>query len=321
MLRGFLLFILTTLSVVHAYSDETTQFASAPQASEEAAVRVEKTTPPRLDVQYIPAASGVNLPVHFVAPSNLAKSIFVFIGGLDSDIESFDHVADLLLPLGYGILQLELEGQGELISKSPILQVIPVPVQSQDLISILDQLRIDKTKLVLVGESYGAAVAIQAAIDIFNRDKITVASLNLINPLSPIANVAFAPIYMRLKNISGVGPINSQNIRDLLMYLGARGEYAAQSEEAFDLNEVTAAYDLFMGIPLENASQLTAIKTKVNILDGLADLVLPSSDKSDLFERVPMEYRGLYVRADGVSHRAGEEFPEEVSRFLNESNP
>ena len=321
MFRGFLLLTLTILFVVQARSDETPQFANAPQASEEAAVRVEKTTIPHLDIQYIPATSGVTLPIHFVPPSNPVKNTFVFIGGLDSDIESFDHVADLLLPLGYGVLQLELNGQGELISKSPIMQVIPVPVQSQDLISILDQLRIDKTKVALVGESYGAAVAIQVANDILNRDKMNVASLNLINPLSPASNVAFAPIYMRLKNISGEGPGNSPNIRDLLVYLSARGEYAAQSEEAFDLNEVTAAYDLFMGIPLENASQLTAVKTKVNTLDGLADLVLPSSEKSELFERVPMEYRGLYKSVDGMSHRAGEEFPEEVSRFLNDSNP
>ncbi len=321
MLRGILITLLLSLTARIAVAEDGVLFSQAEQTPE-TGVRVEPTSlPPHRAVEHINAASGVSIPIQFTAPNNPSKVIFVFVGGLDSDIESFDRVAELLRPFGYGTLQLELNGQGELISKSPIVQNILLTTQSQDLISVIDELRLDKTKIVLVGQSYGAAVAVQAASDILSRDKYNVAAVDLVNPLIPAASISFAPIFMRLKNISGVGPTESRNIRDLLVYLSARGEYASQTDESFDLNEVTAAYELFTGVPTETTMLLTTLNLKVNLFDGLSDLVVSTAEKANLFERLSENSRGIYFKSESAGQRAGEEAPEELAKFLTEAHP
>ncbi len=321
MLRGYFFFILCIFAS-YSHADDLggrgDMLARAETGGESAVRLANKNNSDRSSVQYILSASGAKLPVHFMPQNDVSKVTFVFVGGLDSDIDTFTEVEQILLPLGYGAVRLELLGQGELISKNgPNIDPLALSSQTRDLIAVLDQLKIDKNKIVLVGYSYGAAVAIEAAT------QMKVTTLNLINPLVPsnLDNATFASIFMRLKNISGPAPINYRDPRDLLIYLSTLGEYTNQDAESFNLNEVTSAYDLFIGVPADTAGALSLVTNRVNIFDGLSDLVVASSDKSNLFDRVLPIRRGVYYRADGVTHRAPEESAAEVVKFLTETNP
>ncbi len=298
----------------------------------EEAVRIETSTnndpsnDPAHDptaVLYLLSASGKRLPVHFVEPSDRKKVSFVFIGGLDSDIDSFKKIEDGLIPLGYGSIRIELKGQGRLVSNSPLIEPIQVSDQAKDLISVLNQLNIDKSRMALVGYSYGASVSIQTAIYLHETAPEKIASLDLINPLLQDENYGtdFSSVFIRLKNISGPTPSRELPPIELLKQLSLSGEFASQTDGAFNLAEVTSAYNLFSGLSNDLADSLLSINTKVNFFDGLADLVLPAIDKTNLFERVLIRNRGSYYRAEGVSHRAPEESPAEVIRFLVEANP
>ena len=322
MLRGFII-LCFTFFIAQVQAEELSRrddlFAKADIQQvnlSEAAVRLNKNNFDRSSIQYLLSASGTRLPVHYIAQTDISKMTFVFIGGFDSDLNTFTEIEEILLPLGYGVVRLELPGQGNLISKNPIIDPITLVSQSRDLISILDQLKIDKNKIALVGYSYGAAVAIQASIE------TKVASLNLLNPLiaASLDNSSFASIFMRLKNISGPAPTNYQDTGELLAYLSTLGEYANQDAKSFNLSEVTAAYNLFAGVPVETADELSLVSNRVSFFDGLADLVFSSSEKAKLFSRVLPIRRGIYYRADGVTHHA-EQSPVDVVKFLTEANP
>ena len=127
MLQGFII-LCFTLIVVQAQAEDLSQredlFAKADIQQvnlSEAAVRLNKDNLDRSSIQYLLSASGARLPVHYIAQTDISKMTFVFIGGFDSDIDTFTEIEEILLPLGYGAVRLELPGQGELISRETML--------------------------------------------------------------------------------------------------------------------------------------------------------------------------------------------------------
>jgi len=271
--------------------------------------------------QYLSVPSGVKMPVIYHPQNQDSGVTFVMVGGLDSNIETFKKTSEILEAKNEGTLRLELDGQGELIGHAGNLQPIPLKKQATDLISAIGQLKIRKDKIALVGYSYGAAVVVQAAFDLLMTQGVAVHSINLINPYTDNAeiNSDFGSVFLLLKNLSAPVPGTYESLKDLLTYLGLTGGYLAQHGGGWSQASVMASYDLFAGVPQgekDISYMLRRIKSRVNMFDGLADLVVPSSEKQKQLSEVPEALRGIYYTAEGVTHRAPEEAPDKVADFL-----
>ncbi len=122
---SFILFSLATHVRADVIDLRENLFAKAntEEGLNEPAVRIDsQSNLHRSSLQYLVSASGTRLPIQFVSQTDPSRKTFIFIGGLDSDIETFSKLEEILLPLGYGSLRIELRGQGSLIAKPPNIE-------------------------------------------------------------------------------------------------------------------------------------------------------------------------------------------------------
>ena len=297
---------------------------SAQDALLELAVRVDaKTKIDRSSNLSLMSPSNVKLPIHFVPASDSSKSTLVFVGDCNSNIDTFTKLEEFFLSLGYGSLRLELRGQGELLSQSQSLEPILVSSQAQDLNSVLDQLNLDKHKIAFVGYSYGAAVVLETAALIHNRDHIKVSSINFINPilLSETSDRSTLELFLRLKNISSPQMSHFQTPNDLIRFLQSASDLNDSSESSIEFKESISILSLLSCASINLNELLKSIDSRINIVDGDQDLTTPQLEKKQNYALISTTQLGSFLSLPSIAHRIPEEFSVELSRFLIESDP
>ena len=136
------------------------------------------------------------LELNYLPPADYSKITFVLLAGLPSDELTFRKTKENLQINGFGVLRIY---SVPLASNAKALSSY-----SQHLLSVFDQLHIDKTKLALAAYSYGVALGAQVAFDLFEKQKIKVRTLCLIHLLTneQKANADFASQFSLLKKSS-----------------------------------------------------------------------------------------------------------------------
>jgi hypothetical protein len=171
-------------------------------------------------IQKIVFPYNESLDLIYSPASDFSKITFVMIAGLESDIVTFKKTKDNLQLQGFGVL--------EILSQKTGTDSMAVLRESQHIISVINQLGIDETKVALAAYSYGVGVGAQVAFDLFHKQKISVQSLSLINLAenNPVAHSDFANLFLLLKN--------SPNLHSLLSIFTLENSFVITSlEEQF----------------------------------------------------------------------------------------
>jgi pimeloyl-ACP methyl ester carboxylesterase len=189
--------------------------------------------PPALTKRDVVVQSGdVTLRGWFFPASSASRGItVVYLHGSADNRDSGNWIAERLVPKGYDVLAYDGRAHGESTGDACTYGVL----EKHDLRRVLDQLGIKR--VLLIGASLGAAVALQAAPD--DPRVIGVVAASTFSDLEAIAR-GRAPLTM----------------------------HEAQIREAFDLAGKQAAFRVSDASPLRAASRITV---PVLIVHGAAD--------------------------------------------------
>ncbi len=110
--------------------------------------------------------------VIYTPPADFSKITFILIAGSDSDVATFQKTKENLQLEGFGILRI--------FSQQSQLDSLTSSRQSKNIISTLDQLGVDKTKIAIAAYSSGTPVGARLAFDLYKNQNIQ-APLSLIN--------------------------------------------------------------------------------------------------------------------------------------------
>jgi len=96
-------------------------------------------------------------------PPQPGKPTIVFLNGLTYELDKWESMAQLLRPLGYGLLQYDPVGQGQSLYRyGAPTQPVSIESQAEDLNLVTQAIGLSE-KLNLVGLSYGGGLAIAFA--------------------------------------------------------------------------------------------------------------------------------------------------------------
>lgn len=269
-------------------------------------------------IDHILVNENLALPVRFHPPSTPGLPVLLFIGGLNSEIDTFEDVVHHMRNYGYGTIEIELRGQGSLMVQDEFrIRPIPLATQLHDIQKVMNYYKLSPAQIALVGYSYGAAPAGDLAFHFEHTTGEKFHSINLINPY--IDNLEMSTsvgwLFGYIKSTWSLYPGAYKALQDYMANMTI-ANLEILTTQGFDARRVNSMRSLYQGLPHGHVTpKLRHILTRVNILSGIRDIVVPESAKEELYHSIPDRNRGIFDSVN-ASHMIVEKQPHLVIEFL-----
>ncbi len=257
-----------------------------------------QVTPEReLYVDYVPAQKG--LPT------------VVLINGLTYSTRQWQNFAEALLARGVGVLRYDPTGQGQtLLRYAPVVQVIPVQQQIEDLHTLLNILKINGP-FNLVGLSYGGGVASGFAAAYPSLVKNLILMAPFTRPLEGQDRWIRAQIWATRQMF----PFNKLSDDELYDHFLHQISYATypQAEPIVLENpfKLEATFRLVQGIRKFRPMDLTHLlpPKSVHLMIARQDQYIETSVLDEYWDAVPVSARASRIYINGSEHKMVEAVP------------
>ena len=259
---------------------------------------------------FVAINSTRSLWVEYSAPAKGMPTV-ILLNGLTYSTRQWDRFAKVLTDKGVGVLRYDPFGMGQTLLKyAPILDVIPIESQVQDLAALLKTLKI-KGPYNIAGLSYGGGLAAGFAAAYPHAVNKMIMMAPFTRPLDGQDTWIKAQIWATRQ----IFPYNQYSDEELYDYFLHQICYATypQAEPIVLENpfKLEAVYRMAQGIRHFNAEAVanTLPEGTVHLMVARQDQYIPGSVLQDYWEKVPKAARVSRLFVNGSEHKMVEAVP------------
>lgn len=124
--------------------------------------------------------ANVQIPLHYnLEKSKNSKGNILLVHGLGDDLTQLNQLSNHLMKAGYSVLRVDLHGHGQNL-KTEVPSSINYQLNVRDIIKVLEYL--DFKNPIVVGHSYGGAIAYAVTNQLKSNQRLKPASLIMMGP-------------------------------------------------------------------------------------------------------------------------------------------
>lgn len=257
----------------------------------------------------------------FIKPKSSNIPTLIFLNGLTYEYDKWNLLVEYLRPLGYGIVQYDMVGQGQsLINYAAPSQPIFIENQVEDLLKVATHLGLTNQKLNLVGLSYGGGLAIAFA----KKYPELIENAFLLAPYTEPVESQDKWIRLQIQQVRLFNPQNTASDEELYSFFLKQNVYTifpmAEVSILSHPNKREAVFQLIEGVRRFNmfeASQLFPSNSVHLVIAGL-DEYIPRSALERFWSQIPAESQSTKMVIRLSKHKLPEFFPHYTASWIHQ---